>query len=82
VQEYVVETYLGRGSTDEFRDAVARARALSDVRWVRSAFVDDDELCLHWFVAPSQQAVRDAVERAQIGCDRVVTAETIEEEGR
>lgn len=86
MHEYVVETYLGRGRASDFRDAVARAQAataaLGNVNWVRSTFVDADELCLHWFTAPSLQAVREAAERARIKCDRVVTAETIDEEAR
>jgi hypothetical protein len=89
VQEYGVESYLGRGHGDDFVAVARRARAAAaalareglGVRWLRSSFVGEDELCLHWFTAPSEEAVRTAAERAEIPCDRVVAADTVEGEG-
>ena len=82
--EYVVETYLARG--EDFLAAAALADATTahdaQVVHVRSTFFDEDEICLHWFRAPSADAVRVAAAQARLECDRVVTAETIDKEGR
>ena len=82
--EYVVETYLARG--EDFRAAAALAAAAArhdgQVTHVRSTFIDEDEICLHWFHAPSVDAVRAAASSARLECDRIVASATAETEGR
>jgi hypothetical protein len=76
---YIVETYLGRG--DDFVAAAALAGAAATgfgVTHLRSTFIDEDEICLHWFEAPSLEAVREAASRAELECDRIVAASTEE----
>jgi hypothetical protein len=77
---YLVESYLPRGRSDELPEAAARvrraARALSAegkrVRYLRSALLPADELCLHLFDADSAGLVSEASERAGITAERVV----------
>jgi hypothetical protein len=79
---YLVESYLPHGRSDELPAAAARARgaarALSDegkrVRYVRSALLPGDELCLHLFEADSPALVSEVSELAGITAERVVEA--------
>jgi hypothetical protein len=84
VPDYLVETYLGRG--DDFAAAAALADAVSDdaacVQHLRSTYIGEDEVCLHWFAAPSLEAVRAAAARAQLEFDRIVAADTAEQRGK
>jgi hypothetical protein len=72
---YLAESYLGhRGDLrDQVRRADAAARALG-IRRLRTSFMPDDELCLHWFDAPSPAVVGEVGRRARIGFDRIVEA--------
>jgi hypothetical protein len=79
---YLVESYLPHGRSEELEAAGARARgaarALSAegkrVRYVRSALLPGDELCLHLFEADSAALVGEASELAGIAAERVVEA--------
>jgi hypothetical protein len=79
---YLVESYLPHGRSEELEAAAARARsaarALSAdgrrVRYLRSALLPGDELCLHLFEADSAAVVGEASELAGIAAERVVEA--------
>jgi hypothetical protein len=79
---YLVESYLPRGGAEELEAAAVRAsgaaRALSlqgrRVRYLRSALLPGDELCLHLFEADSAALVSAASELAGITAERVVEA--------
>ncbi len=77
---YLVESYLARGQAGDMRELARRARdaaealrrAGKDVTYLRSSFVPEDEVCLHWFAASSVAIVDEAAQRASLGCDRIV----------
>ena len=79
---YLVESYLSRTCRDGMRlvalraarAAAALAREGKDVQYLRSSFVPDDEVCLHWFTASSAAVVDEVAERAALAWDRVVEA--------
>lgn len=79
---YLVESYLPHGGSEELGATSARAcraaRALSvggrRVRYLRSALLPGDELCLHMFEADSAALVSEASELAGITAERVVEA--------
>jgi hypothetical protein len=79
---YLVESYVPRGSSEELEAVAARARAAAravsaqgkPVRYVRSALLPRDELCLHLFEADSADWVSEASELAGIAAERVVPA--------
>jgi len=72
---YIAESYLGRRADlcALVRRAQIAARALG-VRYVRTSFMREDELCLHCFEAPSAAHVRAVGRRARIDFDRIVEA--------
>jgi len=79
---YLVESYLARGRAGEVRELARRAREAADalacsgkdVTYLRSSFVPEDEVCLHWFAASSAEVVDEVAQRAALGCDRIVEA--------
>ena len=80
---FVIESYMSRTGTGELDAAAARLRAAIDdmpesagrVRYLRSMFVPDDEMCFYVIEAPSQEVAVDAARRAGLTPDRVVKAE-------
>jgi hypothetical protein len=82
MSEYLVEAYQHRAGAREIGAASARARQAADelaregaaVRYLRSIFVPEDELCFHLFESPSPQAVRAALARAELEYERIVEA--------
>ena len=74
---------MSRTGTGELDAAAARLRAAiaempesaGRVRYLRSMFVPDDEICFHVIEAPSQEVALDAARRAGLTPDRVVKAE-------
>jgi hypothetical protein len=80
VPSYLAESYLARASRGEFPSLRARARdatrALAEegqeVAYLRSAFVEEDEVCLLWFIAPSPAIVSKLGRLAKLEFDRVV----------
>ena len=81
---YLVESYharerdLGGLVARAGRAAEALAREGKDVRYLRTSFLPGDEVCLHWFAAPSPALVHEAAHLAALRCDRIV--ETIDRE--
>jgi hypothetical protein len=77
---YLIESYLPRTRSRELHAAVDRLRRATEtltaegtrVRHLRSAFVPDDELCLHLLEADSAAMVSEASRRAAIEPARVV----------
>ena len=79
---FLVETYLARGNAGEraARERRARsaagelARERTDVRFERSIYVPEDEICFFVFEAGSSREAALAAERAELGAIRVVEA--------
>jgi len=79
---YLVESSLARTRAAELAATVSRARRAAEamtgegisVRHVRSAFLAEDEVCLHLFEAPSADAAGEASRRAAIAYDRITEA--------
>jgi hypothetical protein len=77
---YIAESYLSRTRGEELSSQATRARdaasALADegqaVAYLRTAFVPEDEVCLHWFIAPSPAAVTEVARLAKLEFDRVI----------
>jgi hypothetical protein len=80
VPSYLVETYLARGRAGErpARERRARsaaqelAKGTSRVRFERSIYVPEDEICFFVFDAPSGRDAVLAAERAELDSIRVV----------
>ena len=76
---YVVETYLSRAADREPDSTIGRVREVADdlsatgepVRYVRSIFMPDEEICLLIFEADSVEVVRALTVRAGVDADRV-----------
>jgi hypothetical protein len=82
VKAFVAEQYL---SAVDAGAAARRARAAREaseqlilegtqVRYVRSIFIPEDETCLHLYQAESVEAVRTAAARASLRLERVTEA--------
>lgn len=77
---YLIEAYLPAPHTQSARAAGRRARAAAAemsragtaVRYLRTAFLPDDETCFHLFEAVSADAVAEVGRRAEIDRARVV----------
>lgn len=74
---YVVESYLSN-SPAAVADARGRAHLAAEleesIRYVRTTFLPGDEVVLHLFDAPGDDAVRRAARRAELPYDRIVEA--------
>jgi hypothetical protein len=79
---YLVETYLARGGIGERAAREQRAssaaealtRGTSHIRFERSIYVPEDEICFFVFEAPSGRDAALAAERAELDPIRVVEA--------
>ena len=77
---YLVETYLARGRAGERAARERRARSAADeltdgrarVRFDRSIYVPEDEICFFVFDAPSGRDAALVAERAELDSIRVV----------
>ena len=77
---YLVETYLSRGLAGERASRDRRARSAAEqlaeggtpVRFDRSIYVPEDEICFFVFDAPSGRDAVLAAERAELDPVRVV----------
>lgn len=71
---FLVEAYAA--DPKAVADARARATALAGrgVRHVRTTFLPTDETVLHFFEAPSGEALQQAVRRACLRYNRIVVA--------
>jgi hypothetical protein len=82
VPSYLVETYLARGRAGERAARERRARSAAEelthertrVRFDRSIYVPEDEICFFVFDAPSGRDAALAAERAELDSIRVVEA--------
>jgi hypothetical protein len=82
VATYVVEMYVSRARGGERSKLDRRARAAAEsvsaegvpVLYVRSVFLPEDEICLHFFDAPSREAVEEVARRAALAYERLVEA--------
>ena len=80
---YLVEAYVPRSPTRGGRAAGREARAAAEelsregtqVNYVRTTFLPNDETCFHIFEAASVAAVGEVCRRAGIGSARIVPAE-------
>jgi hypothetical protein len=80
VPSYLVETYLARGRAGERAARERRARSAAEeltdgrtrVRFDRSIYVPEDEICFFVFDAPSGRDAVLAAERAELDSIRVV----------
>jgi hypothetical protein len=87
---FLVETYLARGNAGErgARERRARsaagelARERTDVRFERSIYVPEDEICFFVFDAPTSRDAALIAQRARLDPIRVVAAESSREENR
>ncbi len=79
VPMFLIEAYLP-DAPGALSDASARARGAADlgegVQHLRTTFISSDELCLHFFVAPSAAVLDDAARHADLVHLRIV--ETVE----
>jgi hypothetical protein len=83
---FVVETYLSRAAHGEPDSTIARVRSAADdasaageaVRYLRSIFIPDDELCYLLFEAESVEAVTAVTARAGVDADRVALTDGLE----
>jgi len=80
VPSYLVETYLARGHAGERTARERRARSAAEeltdgrtrVRFDRSIYVPEDEICFFVFDAPSGRDAALVAERAELDSIRVV----------
>jgi hypothetical protein len=80
LKSFVVEFYLS--STSDGLEVQERAEcAATDlrkegtkVRYLRSIFIPEDEICFHLFEGPSAEAIGEASRRAAIDYDRILEA--------
>ena len=87
---YLVETYLARGRAGERAALDRRARTAAEeltqertrVRFERSIYVPEDEICFFVFDAPSGRDAARAAHRAELDPLRVVEAISSEKEER
>jgi hypothetical protein len=91
VQSYLAEAYVARPHANELRAHERRARAAAKelreqgtpIRFVRSIFVPEDEICFYVFEADSAEAVGAACHGAALRFERVVAAvDSRKEDGR
>ncbi len=79
---YLIETYISRSRPGDVAAATGRAREAAEllagegrrIRFLRSTFVPDDELCFLLFEAESEAVVVQAAARAAIEYERVLEA--------
>jgi len=80
---YLVEVYLPRSRADDARVSGQRARTAAEqlagegvpIRYVRTTYLPEDEICFHLFEAPAPAAVEEASRRAALGRTRIVPAQ-------
>jgi hypothetical protein len=82
VAEFLVELYLSRtdtgaverGARDARRAADELTREGTNVQYVRSIFVPEDETCFYLYEAAAADHVREAAHRAGLAFERVAEA--------
>jgi hypothetical protein len=84
MREFVAEQYLPADAREVAAGGAGAARAAAEeltregteIEFVRSIFIPDDETCLHLYRAESSDAVRAVAERAALRLERVAEAIT------
>jgi hypothetical protein len=73
---FLVESYVpGPAGVDDARERARRTAELGDgIRHLRTTFLPDDETILHFFEAPSVEALDEAGKRAALQFERIVEA--------
>jgi hypothetical protein len=75
VATFLVEVHEPRTRAPSAREARAHAATgIDGVRYVRSIFTPEDELCLHVFESPSRERLEEALAAASFGYVRVTEA--------
>ena len=74
---YVVERYLPGLCRSDLLQGLSRLEQESEVRYLGSTIVLDDEACFCQFEGPSEAAVAEANRRAGLSFDRIVSAVTV-----
>jgi hypothetical protein len=74
---FLAEAYLSRERASDLAAITGRLGDAMPVRHLLSYFVAEDETAFVWLQGPSPDAVRDALERAGLSPDRIVTAEPV-----
>jgi len=78
--EYLLELYVARADAPAVEQGAARVRRAAEeysregtpVRYLRSIFVPEDEICFHLFEAGSAESVARAIDRADLRAQRIV----------
>jgi hypothetical protein len=79
---YIAERYLPGITQEQLLDAARRAKlatadlttAGTPVTYLRSTFLPGDQTCYCLFEGPSEQAVREANDKAEIPYERIIPA--------
>ena len=72
---YLVEAYCAQEADGAARAArLGLAHGPDSVRFLRSLFVPEDQICFHLVDAPSMVAATRAIDRAEIAYARIVEA--------
>ena len=85
MDQYLVEIYLPGCNEAALAGAAVRARVASEqlssegkhVRYLRTIFVPQDEICFHLYEAQAADVVGEASLRAQIAYERIVRAVSV-----
>ena len=88
--DYCIEFYLSGASTSTLAEAAERARTTAEslgarrpsVRYLRTTYLVEDETCLHFFEAASDEDVAEAARRAGLTGERIVRSIDVQEEPR
>lgn len=80
--EFLLEQYVSRTDPDAVDAGAARARHAAEqltrhgtqVRFLRTIFVPEEETCFYLYEAAFAEDVREAARRAQLPADKVVEA--------
>jgi hypothetical protein len=79
VRSFLVESYVARAPSPDVHDLAELAESGAEigaregipVRHVRSFLAVDDDICFHFFEAPSRQAVERMIEVAHLDHQRI-----------
>ena len=86
MEQYLAELYLPRRDEATLADAAMRASAACEalasegkrVRYLRTIFIPEDELCFQLYEAEAADAVGEASRRAEIDYERIVRAVSVD----
>jgi hypothetical protein len=71
VPTYLVESYLPRAASSAAASVAALLGSGSDAQHRWSLVLPDEDICMHVLEGPSAEVVRDAIERAELRCQRI-----------